>query len=173
MHKLLRAGILITFGMLTICIIGGCGDNDPPEEVTGPPQPEDDVGLPRATMVVVDPALGGDYIPTNTEFTLSFNRQVVAVTVNDTPAVGSGMVWKVWLPLWVGPGQALNVKWVNRDGSTDTIKVGPYWIADVHGEPPVITSGTVTDGETDVDPAQSMRVASGLISMNVLQAPLS
>ena len=35
MRKLLRAGILIIFGMLIIGIISGCGD-DLPEEVTDP-----------------------------------------------------------------------------------------------------------------------------------------
>ena len=47
----------------------------------------------------------------------------------------------------------MNIKWVNQDGSTDTIEVGPYLILDLHGEPPVITSGTVADGDADVDPA--------------------
>ena len=153
MHKLLRAGILIAFGMLIIGIIGGCGEDDPLEEVVDPPQQKDDVGPPRATMVVVDPPPEVDSTPTNTEFTLSFNQEVVEVTVNDIPAVDSGMVWKVSLPLEVGPGQVLNIKWVNQDGSTDTIKVGPYLILDVHDEPPVITSGTVADGDADVDPA--------------------
>ena len=153
MHRLLRTGILITFGMLIICIIGGCGEDDPPEEITDPPQQKDDVPPLPAVTVVVDPPPEVDYTPTNTEFTLNFSQKVVAVTVNDIPARGSGTVWKTYLPLEVGPGQVLNIKWVNQDGSTDTIKVGPYLILDVHGEPPVITSGTVADGDADVDPA--------------------
>ena len=46
MRELLRAGILIMFGMLIIGIIGGCGDSH-----TDPPQSEDGVGPPSATEV--------------------------------------------------------------------------------------------------------------------------
>ena len=41
---------------------------------------------------------------------------------------------------------------MNRDGSTDTIEVGPYKIRDDGGDPPEIISSTVVDGEVDVDP---------------------
>jgi hypothetical protein len=96
MSKLLRAGVLITFGMLIICIISACGAN-PPEEVTDSPQLEDDVPLSPIT-VVVDPAARNQWPPgvilPHTEFTLTFNEEVVAVTVNDTPASGSGLNWK-------------------------------------------------------------------------------
>ena len=152
MHRMLRTAILITFGMLIIGIVGGCGD-DPPEEITDPPPSEPRVQLPRATRVEVNPAPGDGHTPTNTEFTLTFNQKVVAVTVNDIPARGSGTVWKTYLPLKVGHGQILNIRWENQDGSMDTRDVGPYLILDVHGEPPVITSGTVADGAADVDPA--------------------
>ena len=151
MHRLLRAGILITFGMLITCIISGCGDDDPPEEVTDPPQSEYRVKPPRATKVEVIP--GGGTIPTNTEFTLTFNQKVVAVTVNDIAARGSGRVWKTYLPLGEGDGQVFNVKWVNQDGSMDTTDIGPYGVADGHNGHPVITSATVIDGAVDVDPA--------------------
>ena len=153
MHRLLTAGILITFGMLIICIIGGCGDDDPHEKVTKPPQLKDEVGPPRATRVEVDPVPGGITIPTNQVFTLNFNQEVARVWLNDTPAVGSGRNWTVSPPLRVGPGETLNIKWENRDGSTDTKDVGPYLILDGHGEPPILTSGTVADGDADVDPA--------------------
>ena len=99
------------------------------------------------------PAPGRGYIPSNTEFRLSFDQEVAAAWLNDTPAEGSGLNWKVSPLLRVGQGQTLNIKWVNQDGSTGAMKVGPYLILDVHGEPPVITSGTVADGAVDVDPA--------------------
>ena len=153
MHRLLRTSILITFGLLIICLISGCGADDPTDEVTDPPQSEHRVKPPRATRVEVDPAPGDGHTPTNTEFTLTFDQQVKEVTVNSIPARGSGTIWKATLPLEVGPGQLLHIKWVNQDGSIGIKDVGPYLILDVHGEPPEITGGTVIDGLTDVDPA--------------------
>ena len=153
MHKLLRTAILITFGLLIICLISGCGADDPTDEVTDPPQSEHRVKPPRATRVEVDPAPGAGRIPTTTEFTLTFDEQVKEVTVNGIPARGSGTVWKTYLPLEEGPGQTLRIKWVNQDGSMGNKDVGPYEFLIGHGEPPVITGGSVIDGLTDVDPA--------------------
>ena len=226
MHKLLRACILITFGMLIIGIIGGCTEEVPPEygginlvaiipeegatisateeirmvfdsfpksvtvdgkEATvldniaivqvadlinartgtkktfiiswtnldnsfvGTQTVTFDV-LKPPTTVEVDPAPGGSYIPSNTEFTLTFSDEVVAVWLNDTPAVGSGLNWKAspYLPLGT---LFLIVRWVNQDASVDTMDVGIYNVFDNGGAPPEITSGTVIDGEVDVDPA--------------------
>ena len=158
MHKLLRTTILITFGMFIICIINGCGD-DSPEEVTDPRQSEDDVGPASATEVVMDPPSRTNagrvlYVPPHTEFTLTFNEGVVAVTVNDAPATGSGLNWK-WSAQPALPEESvmLHIEWKNRDGSKGSKTVGPYEVRHVHGEPPVITSGTVADGDADVDPA--------------------
>ena len=156
MHKLLGTGVLITFGMLISCIASGCGAN-PPEEVTDSPQSEDDVPL-SPIMVVVDPAARNRWPPgvilPYTEFTLTFNEEVVAVTVNGTPATGSGFNWK-WSAqpnLPYGP-VTLKIMWTNRNGSRAFARVGPYEVADNGEEPPVITAGTVNDGEADVDPA--------------------
>ena len=158
MHKLLRAGILITLGVLFISIISGCADN-PPEEVTDPPQSVDDIGPASATEVVINPPPRTNagrvlYVPPNTEFTLTFNEGVIAVTVNDTPASGSGLNWK-WSaqPALPYGSVKLKIEWQNRDGSKDFRIMGPYKVADGHGEPPEITSATVTWGEVDVDPA--------------------
>ena len=76
------------------------------------------------------------------------------MTVNDTPASGSGLNWK-WRahPALPYGSVTLKIKWKNRDGSTGTILVGPYNVGDNGGEPPTITSGTVADGNADVDPA--------------------
>ncbi len=76
MNRLLRAGVLITFGMFMICVITGC-DDDPPEEVTDPPQSKDDVPPPPTITVVVDPAPPANpnwIVVTNTEFTLRFTK---------------------------------------------------------------------------------------------------
>ena len=156
MHRMLRTGILIMFGMLIIGIISGCGDN-PPEDVKEPPQSEDHVQLPRATTVLVDPPPPPNpnwAIVTNTEFTLKFDEEVLEVTVNDTPALGSGINWKWSVPILPHGSLKLRIKWKNRDGSKGYSTVGPYKVADNGGgEPPTITSGTVADGAADVDPA--------------------
>ena len=147
MHRMLRTTILITFGMFIICIIGGCSDN-PPEEVTDPPQPA------PAIKVMVNPASGG-YILHHTEFTLTFDEGVVSVTVNGTPATGSGLNWK-WSAVHPGlpyGSVMLRIEWKNRDGSKGSETVGSYEVVDNGPEPPVIMSGTVLDGDADVDPA--------------------
>ena len=159
MHRMLRTAILITFGMLIICIFGGCGDDDPPEEVTDPPQSEDDVGPASATEVVMDPPPRAStdgvvyLIYPATEFTLTFNEEVVAVTVNSTPAKGWRRNWRWSAQPYLPEGLVLVVvEWINRDGSAGTMEVGPYNVAWGGGEPAEITSGTVSDGDADVDP---------------------
>ena len=151
MRRLLTAGILITLGMLIICTITACGDDDAPEKVTDPPQSEYRFQPPRATKVEVVPA--GGTVSSNQAFTLTFNQEVIAVWCNDTPAVGSGLSWKVAPVLGQGGVQILNIRWENQDGSMDTIEAGPYSVADGHPDEPVITAGTVADGEANVDPA--------------------
>ena len=124
MHRMLRTAILITFGMFIIGIIGGCGDESPemvkdpsnPTTSRGTP-PRIDEGPPHMILTAVDPAPGGWEIPPNTQFSLNFDRVVVAVTVNGVAATGSGTNWTVSLTLQEGEGQTLNVSWTNRDGS--------------------------------------------------------
>ncbi len=155
MHKLLRTTILITFGMLIIGIIGGCGD-DGTEDIVSPPESEVDVGPLSTTYVVIDPLPRGNIvIPQCIEFTLTFNEEVVAVTVNETPATGSGLNWE-WFGGSLSEGTSiLKIMWTNRDGSKAFAEAGPYHVVSgcPGGEPPVITSGTVFDGDADVDPA--------------------
>ena len=157
MCKLLTAGILVTFGMLIICIIGSCGDDDPPEEVVEPPQFEDDIPPHTGPPFIVDPAPVA-VIPPNTEFSLTFEqgavgvKDVVAVTVNGVAATGAGANWTVSLTLQEGEVLTLNVGWTNRDGSPGATVIGPYTIK-APGTPPRITRWTVADGDADVDPA--------------------
>ena len=156
MHKLLRVGILVTFGMLIICIIGGCGDDDPPEEVVEPPQFEDDIPPHTGPPFLVSPAPGA-VVPPNTEFSLTFEqgavgvKDVVAVTVNGVAATRAGDHWTVSLTLQEGEVLTLNVGWTNRDGSPGATVTGPYTVK-VPGTPPRITRWTVADGDADVDP---------------------
>ena len=167
MHKLLRTAIPITFGMLVICIIVGCGD-DSPKEVTAPSQSDDtdpsnpttrrgtpprtDDGPPPTILCAVTPAPGGE-IPLNIQFTLSFCQAVVAVTVNGVAATGSGRDWTASPTLQEGDDQILNVSWTNRDGSSGFQAEGPYTVRIPDTTPPRITDGTVADGTVDVDPA--------------------
>ena len=156
MYKLLRASILITFGLLIICTISGCSDDDPPEEVVEPPQFEDDIPPHTGPQFIVDPAPGA-VIPPNTEFSLTFSqgavgvKDVVAVTVNGVAATGSGLNWTVSLTLQEGAGQFLTAHWTNRDGSKGDKVFGHYTVK-VPGTPPRITRWTVADGDADVDP---------------------
>ena len=168
MHRMLRTAILITFGILIICIIGGCGD-DPPEGVTDPSQSDDtdpsnpttSGGTPRQIDVApqpptipfhVTPGPGSD-IPPNAQFSLTFNQAVVAVTVNGVAATGFGRNWSVSLTLLQGDGHRLDVRWTNRDGSYDSQGAGPYIVRLRDTTPPSITGGTVADGAVNVDPA--------------------
>ena len=143
-------------------MVSGCTLNDDFEETADPLQPE---GVyfrpPVATAVVVDPPPmtqaprgGTNVIAPDTNFALMFDAAVEAVTVNGAAANGASRIW--W---WqVDPKRPpvslfLNIEWQNRDGSKGSITVGPYEIAHTHGEPPILTAGTVADGSTDVRPA--------------------
>ena len=160
MHRLVRDGALITFGILIICIVSGCQpddefEDDECEEVWDPLHPEEEYdGPPPATMaVLVPPLIPGVPFDSNTVFTLIFDQGVVHVWVNGIHASGSSLTWTVPPNLLLEPGQALDVTWSNRDGSTDAIKVGLDTIVDNGREPPAITNGTVVGGEANVDPA--------------------
>ena len=72
-----------------------------PEEVTDPRHNQKMMLDPlSATEVVMDPPPRAStdrcclsYSTQCTKFTLTFNEGVIAVTVNDTPASGSGLNW--------------------------------------------------------------------------------
>ena len=166
MHKLLRACILITFGMLIICIIGSCGDDATTQEVVDPPPLEEaevdsDYSVPSAHTVKVNPDRCLPVFP-DTQFTLSFDEGITAVRVNDTHATGAGRNWMVTPGLEVGTA-LLNIEWFNRDASRGATTIGPYVVlADPEAlQSPTITRGTVRNGEVHVDPAPIN--ASGLL----------
>ena len=147
MHRLLRAGILITFGMFIICIISGCADDVPTEDVNHAHS------IPRAHTVKVNPDRCLPVFP-DTQFTLSFDEGITAVRVNNTPATGAGRYWMVMPGLEVGTA-LLNIEWFNRDGSRGATTIGSYVVL-AGPEPlqsPAITRGTVRNGEVHVNPA--------------------
>lgn len=155
-----RTAILITLGMFILGIFGGCAD-DETEDIVSPPESETDGGPPSATEVAIDPSPGVSTdgvvykIPPNAKFTLTFNEGVIAVTVNDTPASGSGLNWQ-WSAQPVLPygSVTLKITWTNRDGSGGFATSGPHEVADNGGggTPAEITVGTVSDGAADVGP---------------------
>ena len=93
--------------------------------ITEPPQSDaDDVGPSDATTVDVSP-VAGTKIPSNQQFTLTFEQGVVAVTVNGAPARGSGLNWTA-SPALVEGLVTLNIEWTSRSGNTGSTAVGPY-----------------------------------------------
>ena len=76
------------------------------------------------------------------------------MTVNETPATGSGLNWE-WFGGSLSAGTApLKIMWTNRDGSRAFAEAGPYHVVSgCPGEPPYIASSTVSDGDANVDPA--------------------
>ena len=141
MHRLLRAGILITFGMFIIYIISGCADDAPTEDVDHAPS------IPRAHTVKVDPDPRRLVCP-HTQFVLDLYVGVAAVNVNNIPATGAGRNWMVMPGLEVGTAR-LNIEWINRDGSRGAKTIGPYVVLAGPDalESPAITRGTVRNGE--------------------------
>ena len=155
MHRLLRAGILSTFGLFIICIISGCADDAPTEDVDHAPS------IPRAHTVKVDPDPRRLVCP-HTQFVLDLYVGVAAVNVNNIPATGAGRNWMVMPGLEVGTAR-LNIEWINRDGSRGAKTIGPYVVLAGPDalESLAITRGTVRNGEDDVNPAPIN--ASGLL----------
>ena len=124
-------------------------DDDEDDDVTL--DDDEDFGPPSATAVFVDPPPGFT-LPSNQQFSLTFDQGIIAATVNGTAATGAGLNWTVSPNLLEGV-TALNVGWTNRDGTTGSQAVGPYIIKDLDVTPPAIVAGTVLDGDRDVDPA--------------------
>ena len=83
----------------------------------------------HATTVTVIPVPGAT-IPSNQQFSLIFNKGVIAATVNGAAVTGSGTHWIAAPGLQQGPGQNLNITWTNRDGTVSSKVVGPYTVRD-------------------------------------------
>ena len=109
--------------------------------------------IKRATTVVAQPPIGSLVQKGGEKFTLKFDEEVLAASLNGTPANGSGLDWEVWVSNLPYGSALVTVEWTNQDGSAGTITVGYYDVADIDFDTPSLTSGTVWDGDTDVDPA--------------------
>ena len=154
-HKFWGVLALIISIMFVAFMVNGCGnDDDDDNDTTNDDDDDTDTTeeLPIAKTVTVDPAPNST-VPSTQAFTLTFDEGVTAATVNGTAATGAGLNWAASPALTQGAGQSLNVEWTNRDGSTGTQAVGPYTIDDPDIIPPAITTSTVADGDSDVDPA--------------------
>ena len=95
MCKLFRVGILITIGIPIICIIRGCADDAPTEDVMAF-SPLEGVAValspPPAHTVKVHPDPCIPIFP-DTQFALDLYVGVAAVNVNNIPATGAGRHW--------------------------------------------------------------------------------
>ena len=155
-HKFWGVLALIISIMFVAFMVTGCGGDGNNDDDAAANDDDDDAaaeeeGPPSATMVTVDPAAGAT-VPSNQQFSLVFDQGVTAATVNGAAATGSGLNWSASPALAQGSA-TLNVGWTNRDGTTGSQAVGPYTIDDPDVEAPMIASGTVADGDADVDPA--------------------
>ncbi len=155
-HKFWGVLALIISIMFVAFMVTGCGGDGNNDDDAAANDDDDDAaaeeeGPPPATMVTVDPAAGAT-VPSNQQFSLTFDQGVTAATVNGAAATGSGLTWTA-SPVLAQGSATLNVGWTNRDGSTGSEAVGPYTIDDPDEQAPMITSGTVDDGAADVDPA--------------------
>ena len=156
-HKFWGVLALIISIMFVAFMVTGCGGDGNNDDDAAANDDDDDAapaeeeGPPPATSVTVDPAAGAT-VPSNQQFSLTFDQGVTAATVNGAAATGSGLNWTASPALAEGSA-TLNVEWTNRDGSTGSQAVGPYTVSDPDVTAPSIASGTVADGDADVDPA--------------------
>ena len=155
-HKFWGVLALIISIMFVAFIVTGCGGDDDDDDDGGTTDTgtggEAEVDTPpSATSVMVDPAAGST-VPSNQQFTLTFDQGVEAATVNGSPATGSGANWTASPALAEGSA-TLNVGWTNRDGSSGSQAVGPYTVSDPDVKAPEITNSPVAEGANDVDPA--------------------
>ena len=109
----------------------------------------------KPVTVMVDPAPGPlSYINHGQELTLRFSTEVLSAKINGRSAEGAGRDWRIWSShVPHGEAQFLSIEWTNRDRSTEAIRVGPYYVANIEFSDPQISSSTVSDGDADVDPA--------------------
>ena len=114
----------------------------------------------RLTVVITEVAKLVKTIPASGEYTayflpivLYFDKEPLAVTVNGTAARvdGNRAFWCFPHPPANGD-QLFHIEWTNPDGSPNVGTSISLTVADFNGGSPVITSGTVSDGDADVDP---------------------
>ena len=133
MRKLFRTLALLLKSLLAVSLLVGCGgDDDTVEEVV------------PANFVTVTPPSGSN-IAANGSITLTFDKAPDDVRVSVGVAVPSGKTVTILGPFF--PGRLnLTVFWA--DG-TQTLT---YIVSAPCCTPPVVTGGSIRDGDTDVDP---------------------
>ena len=124
------------------------------------PDGSPNVGTSIRLMVMADVAKLVKTIPASGEYTteflpivLYFDKEPLAVTVNETTARidGNRAFWCFPHPPANGD-QLFHIEWTNPDGTPNVGTSIRLTVADFNGGSPVITSGTVADGDADVDP---------------------
>ncbi|HIE25927.1 TPA: hypothetical protein EYP66_01415 [Candidatus Poribacteria bacterium] len=93
----------------------------------------------------------GSEIAANQEITLNFDNPAFNVTVNGTPATGSGKAWRWKGDLPEGP-QTLSIAWENEDASETGSGTVSYTVKAADTTPPAIASSSPKDGDKDQDP---------------------
>jgi hypothetical protein len=126
--------ILIAMTLLAVWMVG-CGG----EEET------------VALMTGANPADGSE-IAANQEITITFDNPALDVTVNGTPATGSGKSWKWTGTIPEGP-QTLSVAWTNEDETSGSGTIS-YTVKAADPDPPQIASNSPEDGDKDLDPEE-------------------
>jgi hypothetical protein len=119
---------------LAVVWIAGCGEEEEGTVavITGATPPE------------------GSEIAGNTEITITFDNPALDVTVNGTPATGSGKAWK-WKGTIPEGAATLSVAWTNEDESAGSGTLS-YTVTPVDETPPAIASSDPGDGDDDLDP---------------------
>ena len=110
MHRLLRAGILITFGMLIMCIIGGCADDNPTEPTTGSGE---------IKLLTTTPDHGGT-ISVSGELQMIFSGSIGGVTVDGMRAIimshnSASMQIANLSGVTLGAKKTVTISWINLD----------------------------------------------------------
>jgi hypothetical protein len=124
--------ILIAMTLLAVWLVG-CGGED----------------LTVAVITGANPAEGSE-IAANQEITITFDNVATDVTVNGTPAAGSGKSWK-WSGTIPEGAQTLSVAWTNEDETSGSGTIS-YTVTAADPDPPVIASSDPSDGDADLDP---------------------
>jgi hypothetical protein len=127
--------ILIAMTLLAVWMIG-CGE----EEVI------------LAAISSVTPPEGSE-IAANQEIAITFDNPAFNVTVNGTPATGSGSAWR-WSGTIPEGAQTLSIAWENEDASETGSGTVSYTVKAADPDPPQIASSTPANGASDLDPEQ-------------------
>ena len=147
------ARLLVCIGGLAFLCFGlvGCEEKEPIPSLET--VPEDQVVRDVAKLVKTVPASGKDAAE-SLPLVLYFDKEPRAVTVNGTAARvrGNTASWCFPNPTQQLGNQLFHIKWTNPDGSPN---VGAYIrlrVVIASFSEPSITTGSVFDGDADVDP---------------------